>query len=260
MNDTRTGHFQFCVDLGLPADQTALAQHREMSLLAEQLVGTFARHEIAATWATTQSVESPVVDAIRFADANHEIALLGDQSWLSESIRRDKIVSHFAENMKHAAEIGKPLTTLVLRDAAPESLYVVFKKRGINTLRPIVKKGATRDSQRDPALKINGMWLAPATAVFPARGSLLGRFDIGFRGKQVLNRARLKKTSEQLTIVASEMMESPTAALRSLDRILSYASRFRDQQSVVIETLEKATLRWHPRRIAPQRSVLRPAA
>jgi len=260
MNEPRTGHFQFCVDLGLPANQTALAQHREMNLLAEQLVGTFARHDIAATWATAQSVESPVVDAIRFTESGHEIALLGDQSWLSESIRRDKIVSHFTENMEHAAANGKPLRTLVLRDEAPESLYVVFKKRGIDTLRPVATQSRTRDSQRDPALKINGMWLAPATAVFPARGSLLGRFDIGFRGKQILNRARTKKTSEQLTIIASEMMENPTAALRSLDRILAYASRFRDQQTVVVETLEKATLRWHPRRIAPQRSVLRPAA
>lgn len=260
MNSSRAGHFQFCVDLGLPADQTALAQHREMNLLIEQIAGTFARHNVTATWATTQSVNSPAANIIRSADDRHEIALLGDKSWLSATIRREEIIHHFTENMQHAQEVGNPIRTLVLRDAAPESLYVIFKKRGIDNLRPMPLQEFTRQSQRDPGLKINGMWVTHATGVFPACGRVLGRFDIGCRGKQILNRSRSKSMTEHLSIVASKMMVNPTAALRALDRIVRYAAKFEEQGSVRLETMDQTTTRWEPQRSIPQRSVLRPAA
>lgn len=260
MNSSRAGYFQFCVDLGLPANQTALAQHREMNLLVEQIAGTFARHNVTATWATTQSVNSPAANIIQAADDRHEIALLGDNSWLSSSIRREEIINHFTENMRHAAEVGKPLKTLVLRDPAPESLYVIFKKRGIDNLRTVSTQGFSRHSQRDPGLRINGMWVTEATGVFPACGRVLGRFDIGYRGKQILNRSRSKGATEHLSIVAAEMMANPTASLRALDRILNYAAKFAAQGSVCLETMDQTTNRWEPRNAKPQRSVLRPAA
>lgn len=260
MNGAQTGHFQFCIDVGLPAHQTALAEHREMNLLTEQLAGTFARHGISATWATTQSVNAPLADIIFGTDENHELALLGERSWLSDTIRRQAIIDHFTENMQHAADVGKPLTTLVLRDAAPVSLYPVFKKRGIRTLRPVVAVTFSRKPQKEPAVRDHDMWVAQSTAVFPAHGRFLGRLDPGFRGKQILNRTRHKKTSEQLTILASEMMKNPTATLRSLDRILRIATKFKDQGALKLETIDQATVRWAPVRRAPQRSILRPAA
>lgn len=260
MSVPRPGNFQFCIDTGLPAHQTAIAQHREMNLLIEQLAGTFARHDVVATWAIAQSVNSPIADIIHAADERHELALLGDGSWLSESIRREEIVQHFAENMRHAADVGKPLRTLVLRAEASESLLPIFKKRGINTLRPMATTEFSRSPQREPALRNNDMWVSESTAVFPARGRLLGRMDIGFRGKQILNRARHKKTTEQLNVVAANMLENPTAALRSLDRVLRFAAKFADHNALNLETLQEASTRWSPVRSVPQRSVLRPAA
>lgn len=260
MNVSRTGNFQFCIDTGLPAHQTALAQHREMNLLIEQLAGTFARHDVVATWAMTQSVNSPLAEIIHSADERHELALLGDNSWLSESIRREEVIHHFSENMRHAADVGKPINTLVLRDEASETLFPVFKKRGINTLRPVVPTEFSRASQREPAQRNNDMWVSASTAVFPARGRFLGRMDVGFRGKQILNRARQKKTTEQLTIVAARMMENPTATLRSMDRILRFAAKFAKHGTLNVETIRQASHRWSPVRNAPQRSVLRPAA
>ncbi len=246
MKEDHTGHIQFCVDVGLPANQTALAQHREMNLLVEQIAGVFARHQIHATWALHQPVDSVTAVSILTADPEHELAWLGCEQWLSPDLGRDAILQSLTESVQAAADQKQPFQTMVLRDPAPEWLYPVISKWGIRTLRPTVErrvKGAIADQV---ASRIHGMAICQATGVFPGRGRLLGRFDLAYRGKKILQRAYLKTTMEHLAIDASAMMVHPTASLRALDQILFFANRMQERESVQIETLTQTTARWHP--------------
>ncbi len=258
----QTGYFQFCVDLGLTADQTAISQHRELCEMTQQLLSLFDEHQIPVTWASPLSMVAHVVEMMQISKTPHELAILGDASWLEDGQRRAVVIESIEDFVELARQNHQVVNSIVLRDSRGTMHHEIFAKHGLSIVRTPVEDGVATHASRDPVTSRNGCWNVAANAVFPSAGALLGRFDIGFRAKQILRRSLKRKAAEHLSISAAAMVAQPKS-VQALTRIVQHVVRLSNAKSIQCETLRQAVVRWQPAQAVnskSQHSVLRPAA
>ena len=259
----RYGNFQFCIDLGLDADQTAISDHQNLAELGNEIIGLFNQHDIAATWATSLCMSGRVADAISKSPLEHELAILGRSDWVGSNVRRAVVAESLNDFLRESRNLNQPLSSVVLRDSDVDSHHELFVRNGINVVRRPVKgeHAISRRVTRDPVVTRRGAWYVAATAEFPTIGSIISRFDVGFRAKKVLKRSIGRRAAEHVAISATDIMANPKS-MNALVQIVRHAARLQSADRIRCETLRQSVARMQPSgvTVTPQRSILRPAA
>ena len=220
---SRFGNFQFCIDLGLGADQTAISDHQRLSELTSELFSLFAAHQLPATWAPSFTMAGRVAESIKGSNIGHELAVLGHAGWMGDSIRREHVAQSLKEHLQSAKRFDLPVTSVVLRDSEGDVHHDLFAKNGIRVVRQPLDQNVSPRANRDPVVTRRGAWYVEASAKLPAIGMILGRFDVGYRGKQSLRRSLKRRAAEHLAISATELLANPKF-MKPLAQVVRHAA------------------------------------
>ena len=257
--NSKTGYVQFCVDLGAAKASTDLTQHQRLVDLTADLVALFDRHKIVATWGLNSYLSARQTDTILGSRQQHEIAWLGDASWLGPKVPRAEVAEHLRESRRQAEERGAEVSTLLLRDSETIEHLDLLPKYGVSAVRVVPTDQTVR--RRPPKAPTGGVWQVATTGAYPATGRFLGRWDGAYRAKRALQRALQSGTTEHIAVVAASLLAAPARSMAQLERLVALASRLQTVRKLRCETILDAGHRWQPVRPGrPQQSVLRRAA
>jgi hypothetical protein len=249
------------VDLEYDVVQAPLARQRALEELTDRLLDLFVRYEMPATWA----VADPAISAARqrvAAHACHELALLGDASWVGRAAGRGRFARELERRAKRARGEGLPLHTLVLKTVLPIDHCDLVIKEGIVAARhPSAAHMAGSPRRLHPQTLRFGLWGFPVSFTLPGASRWWPGGGGTRAARLAIDEAINEKGLVQLVVDAPALAARGHSAERVLERVLEHAGRRRRHA-----LLEIATLGATARKLAgahqgqPSRSILRPAA
>lgn len=242
------------VDLELPVDQWSTTERRALDEIAPQLVDLFDRLCIPATWAVADPLLSAATERLQASQIDHEIAVLGDTTWVGSQASRGRFAGELSRRVLRARAAGLATTTLVPVDPVDETHLDLLVKHGITAVRGPLQATAPQ------ALRF-GVWQLPATLRLPVESGWLHRAVRGLIVRSSLRRTAAGRGLFHLIVDGPRLGLAGRPALRSLERLLRYADSRRRQHQLEAITMSEAAARLsHTPSILPARSVLRKAA
>ena len=223
-------HLVISVDVGGATPDMAMKHHREITDLSNQIVDLFDRFQIAATWAVADPSNEFQTDRIVTSRQKHEIAILGDAICPNGAANRSFLLSALRKNLSKAESHNVHVESLVGIEVSPENTDVLVRSN-ISALRT---KGQTNWSQ--PQLVRFGLWNVPESCRFPGTRNWLTEFT-KMRFQRMVRTAAARRKSIHLVIDVERIGQSKTAQLKTLEGILSCASRYRDNHELEAKTL-----------------------
>lgn len=241
MSRDAAGRITFSIDLepslDLPEELTA-----EFDAVSRRLLSLFDRHKLAATWAVADPGRSIARDDIRRSPQGHEIAVLGERSWLSDQVGRNLQARELNRRLQGARNAGLSVSTLVLRDVELAD-HTWMRDLGVRTVRTT----PVDDLAEGVA---SGVWR------LPARAGWLERWFLRRRVARQLSRVELL----HIALEASHYAEAGAGTgLLFLDEVLELVTAAARKGKLRVITLGKNTDELAPV-LGPTRSALRPAA
>lgn len=240
MSRDAAGRITFSIDLepglDLPAELTGAFDD-----VCRNLLSLFDRYKTAATWAVADPARSIARDDIRRSPLDHEIAVLGERSWLSDQVGRNMQARELNRRLQGARNAGLSVSTLVLRDVDLADTSWT-RDLGVRTVR--------ETPADDPADGVTrGIWRLPARA--------------GWLERWLLKRsvARMLGSVELLhfAVEASSYVEAGNVTgLKVLEEVLDLTTTGVRKGKLRVLTLGKNTDELAPV-LGPARSVLRAA-
>ena len=101
------------------ADQPArisLVDHRSRIASLQQLLQLFQEAQVPATWGFSDPANSQFVPELIDESGMHEVALLGDASWINVQHGRRGFCQQLVQRLADARRVGCELSTLALYD------------------------------------------------------------------------------------------------------------------------------------------------
>jgi hypothetical protein len=251
------GHFLLTIHLEPLADDYSLQRHRGLARLTSELAKLLETHRLPATWAVGDPAHSAATSTVLLSGLPHEMAILGDPSWLGPTAGRTRFARELARRVTQSRRAEIQLTTLVPRAASiQEDIDLVVK----NGLHAVAGTGQPVGRQSFPTARAlhYGVWELPATAKLPQQSSWWSS------GKRSLLRhirlAAREAAMFHLVIDGPAVEEQGTAAERSIAWLVSHVAELRNRGQLSVETLGGAAARLSnvPAQ-APQQSILRRA-
>jgi hypothetical protein len=242
------------VDLELAAHAGSLEHQRKLELVASHLTDLLSRQQMPATFAVADPHHSAASEIILASRVGHEVAILGDVSWVGRGAGRERFARELERRIHSARSAGMQISSLVLRDVELAENFDLLVKHQIAAIRP----AASRDSADQPQLLRHGMWQVPAHLRLPRKaGWFASNVSLAKRG---LAGAAKSAGVFHLAIDAGQLAEGDTAKLSEVERILAHAAELRASQQLEILSLQQLADRLdRPAGAAPLRSILRAA-
>jgi hypothetical protein len=251
------------IDAEMDAARRGMDQQVQLETVTGKLLTLLARYQLPATWAVADPAISAATDRILGVSAGHEIAVLGDCSWVGRTAGRTRFGNELQRRVTHGRAAGLDIQSLVLRDTDLEDHSDLVVKLGIQSI-AVPHKSPNRIFRRSAGLahvqQIRfGLWRIPVIGAWSKarRIFLLGRH----RGlcKQIAAAAALQ--APVVIGVNALDLAVQRGGFSELDTILKGVARRRDQGSFDIVTQAGLIARIAPeRQAAPAHSILRPAA
>jgi hypothetical protein len=123
------------LDLELEIGQATPSQLEWLDDLTPELVALLDSHGIAATWAVADPARSAATDAILDSKLPHEIAVLGDRTWLGWGAGGSRANRELARRISGAAARQIDIRTLVLHNESSFANGLQLAELGIQTIR-----------------------------------------------------------------------------------------------------------------------------
>ena len=224
-------HLVISVDVGGTTPETAMKHQREIADLTNQIVDLFDRFQVAATWAVADPSNEFQTGRIVTSRQKHEIAILGNAICPKGTANRSNLLSQLRRNLLKAESHNVRVESLVGIEVSPENTDVLVRSN-ITALRT---KGKSNWSQ--PHLVRFGLWNVPESCRFPGTKNWLTEFT-KMRFQRMVRTAAARRKSVHLVIDVERIRQSKTAQLKTLEGILSCASRYRENQELEAKTLE----------------------
>ena len=250
------------VDLDHDLAAPSIARRRSAEAIVDRLLEMFADHQIPATWAVAESTASPAVGRVASHDVGHEIALLGDSSWVGPKVPRAAFDHELGRRVAAAATRGFSISTLVVGIDHLDQQCDLAIKHGIVAVRHTAPQAAGQSHCRmQPGTLRFGLWSFPVRCGLPGASRWLpgggGRRAV----RSLVDRAIDEGGLVPLAIDARDLAARGRAAGRVLDRVLTHAERRRSQGVLDIATIGAVAAGLLTRyESTPSRSILRPAA
>ena len=250
------------IDLEHDAAHVDPAPRRVLSELTTRLLELLARFEMLATFAVADPAVSAARERIVAARRGHELAILGNASWVGPAAGRARFASELERRAARARDEGLTIHTLVLKTALPIDHCDLAIKEGIIAVRhPSVEPTAGSPRRLQPQTLRFGLWGFPVSVTLPASSRWLPGGGGSRAARLAIDEAVCGHGLVQVVVDAPQLAARGPSALRVLERVLQHAARRRASG-----LLEVASLGTIARKLAaanhgqPSRSILRPAA
>lgn len=252
------GHFLLTVELDPVANGHSLQQHRGLARLTDELCELLSAHRLPATWAVGDPAHSAATAKVLPSDIPHEMAVLGDPSWLGPTAGRTRFARELARRLAQARRAGLPVAALVPRVASIEGDIDLVVKHQIHAVAGV----GCPDGRQSPLPSAHalhyGVWELPASAKPPWTSSWLGggRRSLWRR----IRRAARDAAMFHLVLDVPALENQGDQAEKTIAWLVRHVAQWRDRGLLHVETLGAAAARLSnvPAR-SPQRSILRRA-
>jgi len=255
----RTGYVLITFELDPAADELSTVRHRGLADLTARLVEVLSAHRLRATWAVGDPAHSAATAAVRPAAVDHELAILGDASWIGPTAGRTRFARELARRVAQARGAGIHVTSLVPRVASIQHDIDLVVKQGITAVAGVGNECQVRVQHQTPRALHYGVWELPVIERLPLPSSWLpgGGRSLARR----LRRAARDAATLHLVIDAPAVERAGSRSERTIARVARRIASLRDRGLVRVETLGTAATRLsHVPAVVPQQSILRRAA
>jgi hypothetical protein len=247
------------VDLELEIDNSDRLRDEQLDAVRSRLVGLTQQHQIAATWAVADPLLSVASEQVLHAGVEHELAVLGDRTWIGPGYGRGRIARELDRRFGRARHVGMAVSTLALRNVEPLTVLELLHHHGVTAVRGPAVESASAAQRLGTASVRFGVWQAPAAWRLPtvSRWWLPASWSICRQIRRACERGLML----HLAIDAPGLVETGPEAIGVLAAVLRFAAARRDAGQLRIAThrqLAEAALRQPEN--AGTRSILRPAA
>ncbi len=253
----RLGALAITVDLNLGGAGGKHGPKQETAILT-RLLELFDLYELSATWAAAEPAQSDAIGRIRETGAAHEIALLGESTWVGSEAGRPQFARQLERRMGAACGAGLSLSTLALCGArVPRDHYDLLVKHSVCVVRQS-RAGARRAlAALQPQSLRHGVWEAPPSATLPQRGAWFGTGAGAGRG--AVRKAIAMSGFAQIILDVAGLAERDPR-LQAVESVLRYAARAVGRGQLRMESLSRLAAEWmQPLPTTPARSILRAA-
>ena len=245
------------VDLEPTAGRRNLEHLRALDATADRLIDVLGAMSIGATWAVADPVHSVWTDRLLAAGAGHEVAILGESTWVGQQAGRRRFARELARRVLSSRASGLAATTLVVRGDLPEEHLDLVVKHGMTAIRGRVTRIRPSRRSQQPCLLRYGVWEVPVGLVLPGASKWFPGGGRVLRAGQGIRRAN-GGAYFHLVISASQLAARGRMAQHLVERVLRRVGRLQQQGVLRLETLGETAARLSdiPRGV-PARSILR---
>lgn len=252
------GSLLITVELDPVAGGHSVERHRGLAGLTNRLASLFQTHRLPATWAVGDPAHSAATSTVLLSDLPHEMAVLGDPTWLGPTAGRTRFARELARRVTQARKANLRLTTLVPRMASIEQDIDLVVKHDLHAVAGVGQPMGRR-FQLPPTRALHyGVWEVPVSGKLPVASSWL--ISGGRALLQQIRRAARDAAMFQLVIDAPTIEEFDPKAEKMIAWLMGRVAQLRDRGMLRVETLGAAAARLSdvPAR-SPQQSILRRA-
>jgi hypothetical protein len=253
------------IDVELNPQRRGLNQQRSLEEITRRLIDLLGKHQMPATWAVADPAISAATDRLVSAGAGHEIAILGDRTWVGREAGRSRFHRELARRITRGRAAGLPISTLALRNVELDDHLDLLVKQGITVVRPASEVCArsgwfSRRARQPQALRF-GLWEAPGSLRLPGPTRSIAGLCGSWSARRGIKGAVDGPGVYHLVIDGLLLAKRGSSGLRMLDKILRYAGKWRRRETLDVATLSGLAKGLSGRRhAAPAKSILRPAA
>jgi hypothetical protein len=257
--------FTLSIDLELDPLRPSRDQPRSLETITDRLVRLLDRYHASATWAVADPAVSAATEFLLAANESHEIAILGDQTWVGHEAGRMRFGRELARRVIRGRAAGIPISTLALRGTELADHLDLVAKQEILAVRDdfheIAKGWLAKSTVRTPAALRFGLWDVPASMRLPGTS----RWKLGGGGRRRCRSGIDKAIAEcsvfHIQIDALSLADRGSMAEHALEQILRHAAIRQQQGALEITTIAGVARKlMGERTTAPARSILHPAA
>jgi hypothetical protein len=226
--------------------------HKNLDAASTTILGQLNEAGISATWGLESPADDPWARTLADRHPRHEIALLGDATWVGAGASRARFAGELTKRVTKARAIGIGLSSLVLTDTDLRADLDIAVKHGVTAVRP------TSGQSGDPAALRFGLWRVPATLrLTESRRSLL------FAASRTFIRAVDAAVGARgLCHVVIDTQEFSSRHERTIRQVLAHVARQRVAGRLAVKTLAGLVRDFTCSRqnVLAARSILREAA
>ena len=254
-----SGVLTISIDWSADAADLDLVAQRAMDQLDGRLAVLLDTLKLPATLAVADPAVTSRIEHLSSSSMQHEIAILGDASWLGREIPPSHFARELARRIEGGSAAGHAVSTLVVNSPALDHAGLAAR-HGITAVRHVrTDNSSSNRGLRSRALQF-GLWSFPVTIRLPG-GS---RWWPGGGGARSA-RARIDQTIDQAglaqLVIDAPRMAAKSASFRVLERVLRHVERRRNSGLLEVLTIRAMAARLSSQRQGqPSRSILQPAA
>jgi hypothetical protein len=254
MGESR-GRLVTSIDLELLTRAGSLEHQRQLDHVAGRLLDALDRLQLPATIAVADPLHSAATDAILASPVGHELAVLGDATWVGRGAGRERFARELDRRCHGAKAAGLRVSSLVLRQAELGENFDLLARHAITAIRAPSLASAPL---RQPHLLRLGTWQMPVTLALPCKPRWYQSVPSIVR--KLLKHAAQAGEVVHLAIDAGQLAEHEPHKIVEIERILALAAQLRDSGHLEVRTLQSlAKALDPPHELAPLHSILRAA-
>lgn len=254
MTSASRGRVVFSIDLELFSRAGSLVHERQLDELTRQILDLFEAHELPATLAVADPVHSAATELISSSRIRHELAVLGDASWIGRGAGRVRFARELDRRFHSAVAAGLPVSSLVLRNVELAENLDLLATHPITA----VRFGDAARGWAQPSALRSGVWQMPVSVALPAARSW--RWWPSTAATNSLKQAAQAANVAHISLDAGRLAESEHGDLRAFERALQRAAHLRAEGRLHVLTMADLARELSPADgAARQRSILQAA-
>jgi hypothetical protein len=257
-----SGTLTISIDLDDDVTRATQVPKGALDAITDRLLVLLAQYQMPATWAVADPAVSAARGRIAASRGGHELAILGDASWVGREAGRGRFARELVRRTARARELGMPISALVLKSALPVDHCDLAIKEGIIAARhPGAAHLAHSADRLQPRTLRFGLWGFPVSLNLPGESRWLPGGGGTRAARFVIDEAASSQGLVQLAIDAPRLAARGASAVRVLTRVLEHVERRRRHGILDVTTLGATARKLAgENRGEPSRSILRPAA
>jgi hypothetical protein len=251
------------VDAEMDTTRRGLDQQGQLEAVTANLLALLAEYRLPATWAVADPAISAATDRIIAEAGGHELAILGDRTWVGNAAGRNRFGNELQRRVTHGRAAGLDIGTLVLRDVQLDDHSDLVVKLELKSV--VVPNVWNRRLRISPAIPLPeqirfGLWELPVTIGLPGSNRWLPGGGGRLKALRMIDRANRQNLPVQILLNCLDLAVRP-ASFGVLESLLGKIARL--HQSAKLQVVTQAVLAERltgDRQMAPAHSILRPAA
>jgi hypothetical protein len=253
------GHFLTTVHLDPATGSNNFEEHNQLAGVTTELIDLMDAHRLPATWAVSDPAHSAATSRIVRSATPHELAILGDSSWIGETAGRSRFARELSRRVAQARTTGLSIRTLVLRNASIEENIDLVVKQQLTAIGGAESQTVAGNVYANPRALHYGVWEIPTHAKLPGGGGWFSH--AGKTTFRQVHDAAKDAATFQLTIDACAICRKGRDAQNAVAWLMQRVANLRDRGMVSVETMAAAAARLSDvPAVRPQQSILRRVA